>query len=101
MVLLLSWLPTLLHLGLLLLLLMLLLCLLGVQEMIMIMSMSVKMTGSYMYKESHSLFFLTQFQPIFSSPSLSLGVFLANMIFHLTTWGFFLEDIYLPMNHNQ
>jgi len=41
MVLLSSWLPTLLHLGLLLLLM--LLCLLGVQEMII----SVKRTGSY------------------------------------------------------
>jgi hypothetical protein len=51
MVLLLSWLPTLQHLSLLL----LLLCMLGALEMIM--SMSVKMTGSCMYKESHSLVF--------------------------------------------
>jgi len=50
MVLLLSWLPTLQHLSLLL-----LLCMLGALEMIM--SMSVKMTGSCMYKESHSLVF--------------------------------------------
>ncbi len=64
------------------------------------MSMSVKMTGSYIYKESSSLVF-TQFQPFFPSPLFLLVFFLANMIFHLTTWGFFLEDIYLPMNHNQ
>ena len=87
MVLLLSWLPTLLHLGLLL-----LLCLLGVQEMII----SVKRTGSY------TVLFLFSFYTISTDFFfLSLGVFLANMIFHLTTWGFFLEDIYLPMNHNQ
>ena len=87
MVLLSSWLPTLLHLGLLL-----LLCLLGVQEMII----SVKRTGSY------TVLFLFSFYTISTDFFfLSLGVFLANMIFHLTTWGFFLEDIYLPMNHNQ
>jgi len=81
MILLSSWLPTLLHLGLLLLLL---LCLLGVQEMII----SVKRTGSY------TVLFLFSFYTISTDFFFrSLGVFLANMIFHLTTWGFFLEDI--------
>jgi hypothetical protein len=70
----------------LLLLLLLLLCL-GVQETIM----GVKMTGSYMYKESHSLVY-TQFPAAFPSLYFSWCFFLANMVFHLTN-GFFLEDI--------
>ena len=53
--------------------------------------MGVKMIGSYMYKESHSLVY-TQFPAAFPSLYFSWCFFLANMVFHLTN-GFFLEDI--------
>jgi len=86
-----------------LLLLLLLLCLLGVQEMIMIMSMSVKMTGSCMYKESHSFSLVFYTIPtVFPSP-LFLFVFSRQHDFspNIKAWGFFHEDIYLPTYESQ